>query len=83
MNEAYSQLSSLTPSVQSYQLWGANQTTLCSCHIGFSGADCSYRLCPKGDDPLTPSTAYFTMQLKAFASPKATGNFRVAFMTDT
>ncbi|RYG68947.1 hypothetical protein EON64_03980, partial [archaeon] len=83
MNEAYSQVTSLRDTVQAYELWGANQTTLCSCFTGFSGADCSYRLCPKGDDPLTPHTAYYTMQLKAFARHKATGNFRVAFMTDS
>merc|ERR1711871_733363 len=28
-------------------------TGLCSCAGGYSGNDCSIRLCPKGDDPLT------------------------------
>lgn len=36
-----------------YNLWDAQKNTKCVCDAGYSGADCSLRLCPRGDDPLT------------------------------
>ncbi|CAN0399749.1 unnamed protein product, partial [Discosporangium mesarthrocarpum] len=36
-----------------YSLWDADMSTMCVCDWGYTGADCSLRLCPKGDDPLT------------------------------
>ena len=37
----------------SYNLWDADKNTACFCDPGFSGIDCSLRMCPRGDDPLT------------------------------
>lgn len=36
-----------------YNIWDAQKNTKCVCDAGYSGADCSLRLCPRGDDPLT------------------------------
>lgn len=36
-----------------YSLWDENKNTMCFCDPGFDGIDCSLRLCPRGDDPLT------------------------------
>ena len=36
-----------------YKLWDGNSRRACVCDAGFSGYDCSLRLCPRGDDPLT------------------------------
>jgi len=36
-----------------YTFWDADMSQSCVCDAGFSGPDCSERLCPMGDDPLT------------------------------
>ena len=36
-----------------YQLWDAQKIQVCRCDLGYDGADCSHRISPKGDDPLT------------------------------
>lgn len=36
-----------------YDDWEAKRITRCVCDYGFSGSDCSERLCPFGDDPNT------------------------------
>lgn len=38
-----------------YNLWDASKLQACVCDPGYSGIDCSERLCPKGDDPLNPN----------------------------
>ena len=36
-----------------YTGWDKDSTTLCTCDAGYFGADCSRKMCPKGDDPVT------------------------------
>ena len=36
-----------------YKLWDSDKNQACVCDPGYSGIDCSLRLCPRGDDPLT------------------------------
>jgi hypothetical protein len=36
-----------------YNLWDADKNQACACDPGFFGPDCSMRMCPKGNDPLT------------------------------
>jgi len=36
-----------------YQLWDAQKIQGCKCDLGYTGPDCSSRVAPKGDDPLT------------------------------
>ena len=36
-----------------YDLWDAKKSRFCKCDAYWSGADCSARMCPKGNDPLT------------------------------
>jgi hypothetical protein len=35
-------------------MWDVNKIQGCKCDGGWSGFDCSLRMCPRGDDPLTP-----------------------------
>lgn len=36
-----------------YTLWDQEKTMGCKCDPGFEGHDCSSKICPKGDDPVT------------------------------
>merc|ERR1712118_135510 len=38
---------------QQYQLWDAGKIQGCKCDLGYDGPDCSHRISPHGDDPLT------------------------------
>lgn len=35
-----------------YDLWDARKNQVCVCDRGYSGIDCTQRLCPRGDDPI-------------------------------
>lgn len=37
-----------------YNGWDADMIYGCACDDGYEGFDCSQKICPKGDDPLTP-----------------------------
>jgi hypothetical protein len=41
-----------------YTNWDSDMTTECICDIGYFGADCSLRMCPKGADPLVSGQQY-------------------------
>lgn len=36
-----------------YTNWEADMVMTCICDWGYAGGDCSLRMCPKGDDPVT------------------------------
>jgi len=40
-----------------YKLWDANKNAACECNPGYTGADCSQRVCPLGADPLAVTKA--------------------------
>jgi hypothetical protein len=42
-----------------YQGWDRQKTTSCICDNGYTNVDCSQRVCPKGDDPITRNTDQF------------------------
>jgi hypothetical protein len=43
-------------SVGSYTAWEADRVQVCVCDAGYTGNDCSQRVCPFGDDPETVCT---------------------------
>lgn len=70
-----------------YQLWDASKIQACQCDPGYDGVDCSQRLCPKGDDPLSPSiqgqvdgvTGFEIATSDATCGGGLSGTFRFAF----
>ena len=49
--------------VSTYTTWDSTALTGCVCAFGYTGPNCDMRMCPKGDDPLTPSTGYYKFRL--------------------
>jgi len=39
--------------IRKYKLWDLHSNRMCQCDPRWTGADCSLRKCPRGDDPLT------------------------------
>ena len=47
-----------------YTNWDKDSITMCVCDASFFGADCSLRMCPKGDDPLTINQNYRQIMMR-------------------
>ena len=63
-------------------VWDSEKIYGCVCSEGYSGPDCSVRLCPTGDDPLTGTVADVAMQYneQQLVTCKADGGtFTLAF----
>ena len=56
-------MSTLDSNFQNYTSWDKNHTTSCLCDIGFTGAACEIRMCPKGFDPFSGFLNYRTIQI--------------------
>ena len=68
----------------SYANWDKDSTTMCVCDTGFTGADCSLRICPKGDDPLTPVGQYRSVVISTGAtSGLLAGYFNFKFLGES
>lgn len=64
----------------SYTNWEADMVMTCICDWGYMGGDCSLRMCPKGDDPVTTlqDSPRVEMTVAATAGTLA-GNFLLSF----
>ncbi|ETW07562.1 hypothetical protein H310_02049 [Aphanomyces invadans] len=63
-----------------YTNWEKDSIMSCYCDMGFTGPDCSMRMCPKNDDPLTTSQVYRSIALTVSASSLAlVGTVSVTF----
>ncbi|CAM9847791.1 unnamed protein product, partial [Chrysoparadoxa australica] len=56
-----------------YSNWDADHATMCVCDWGYFGPDCSKRMCPKGDDPLTLNQGKRQIVLTVGATGSPTG----------
>jgi len=59
-----------------YSRWDADKTTMCFCDYGYTGSACEMRMCPKGDDPLTPFSNYRTIVIALSATSKIGGTIQ-------
>jgi hypothetical protein len=58
---------------QQYQLWDAGKIQGCKCDLGYDGPDCSHRISPHGDDPLTTVKSNMMKQaVKIYGKTSAT-----------
>jgi hypothetical protein len=56
-----------------YQGWDRQKTTQCVCDNGYTNVDCSQRICPSGDDPITRDADKFCAATVVYGStPSAT-----------
>lgn len=61
--------------------WEEDKTTTCFCDNGYTGSGCEMRMCPKGDDPITPFDNYRTVVLTTSATGGyLSGSFKVSYM---
>ncbi|GMH52091.1 hypothetical protein TrRE_jg12443, partial [Triparma retinervis] len=47
-----------------YTNWDAESIGVCNCDFGFFGPDCSRRMCPKADDPITINQNYRSVMVR-------------------
>jgi len=68
-----------------YTNWDKEAIHLCECSGGFFGADCSLKMCPKGDDPLTVDQSYRAIQLRVqnYGATTLLGKLGLVFMGTT
>jgi len=59
-----------------YSSWDAEKLSMCYCDIGYTGSACEMRMCPKGDDPLTPFSNYRTIVISLSATSRIGGNIQ-------
>jgi len=56
-----------------YTQWDAAKIQVCMCDGGYTGPDCSQRLCPRGDDPMTECAELAVPPLKSIHTIVLTG----------
>ena len=68
-----------------YTNWDKEAIHLCECSLGFFGADCSLKMCAKGDDPLTVDQSYRAIKLTVqnYGAPNLLGKLGLVFMGST
>mmetsp|Transcript_26838 Transcript_26838/g.48664 ORF Transcript_26838/g.48664 Transcript_26838/m.48664 type:complete len:569 (+) Transcript_26838:363-2069(+) len=63
----------------SYSQWDAEKIYGCICDLGYTGYDCSLRVCPSGDDPLTTSGTDQEIQLLRCTADSTSGGHVVLY----
>ncbi|CAM9637241.1 unnamed protein product, partial [Phaeothamnion confervicola] len=66
-----------------YDNWDAAATVSCVCDTGYFGADCTKRMCPKGDDPLTIGQNERSVVVDVSSSTRFNGTMRITFNGET
>lgn len=61
------------------QVWDGDKLFGCVCDVGWTGFDCSLRVCPTGDDPLTTDGSNQEVQLLHCSAPSASSGHIVLY----
>ena len=67
---------------RTYDLWDADKSRMCKCDAYWGGPDCSERMCPRGNDPLTTMTPDLIGGNTAEVQEVQTVNIRPALYAD-
>lgn len=63
-----------------YSAWDKDSSAVCNCDSGFFGPDCSLKMCPKSDDPVSLNSLWRQIRLSvSTTSAPFTGVMRVMF----
>lgn len=62
-----------------YTNWEADMVMTCICDWGYTGGDCSLRMCPKGDDPVTTLQLSPEVAMTLTASAEMGGTMVLSF----
>ena len=65
-----------------YTGWEKDSVAMCYCGHGRTGYDCSERMCPKDDDPLTKNQTYRSFSLNIRSTSAMGGDLRIKFQND-
>lgn len=63
-----------------YENWDADRIQGCLCDYGWSGYDCSLKICPKGRDPADPSTVYAKEEILYLQCQADAGYFSIMLL---
>ena len=63
----------------SYTNWETDTFLVCSCDGGYAGPDCSYSLCPRGDNPRTTSDVDVQIRVSVSATSALDGDVALFF----
>ena len=66
-----------------YTVWDGEKIFGCHCDKGFAGYDCSERICPSGDDPLTVGQVDEIQSIRCRSVDGLIGTFYLAFGFET
>ena len=56
--------------------WDAKSIAGCVCDDGYFGSDCSSKMCPDGDDPLTTGQVYEKQIIKCMGTPELVPGYK-------
>jgi len=62
-----------------YTNWETDTFLVCSCDHGYSGPDCSYSLCPRGDNPKTTTDVDVQIRVSVSATTSLAGQVALSF----
>ena len=66
-----------------YTNWDNSSLVMCACDMGYFGPDCSLKMCPKGDDPVTLNQQTRKIMISIQSPTSLTGNIGIRFQGQT